>query len=189
MAVLILLNGPPASGKSTIAQRFVDNQQLALNLDIDIVRGLLGDWLTEPTAAGLMARSLALTMAETHLASGHTVIVPQFLGRPGFIGQLEDLADRSGAPFIETALWMDRASAVAAFAERRITPQTQAHVDAAALVDRSDQPDPVGQMYDAFVKTIMQRPATRRVDVVARDIEQTFTNFMQAVGIVAEQRP
>jgi hypothetical protein len=41
MAILILLNGPPASGKSTIAQRFVNTHPLALNLDIDVVRGLL----------------------------------------------------------------------------------------------------------------------------------------------------
>lgn len=39
MAMLVLLNGPPASGKSTIAQRLVDSRSLSLNLDIDIVRG------------------------------------------------------------------------------------------------------------------------------------------------------
>jgi len=81
MPLPILLNGPPASGKSTLAQRFVDAHPFALNLDIDVVRGLLGSWLDDPLAAGSAARSLALAMAETHLLAGKDVIVPQFLGR------------------------------------------------------------------------------------------------------------
>ena len=145
MAVLVLLNGPPASGKSTIAQRVVDSRPLSLNLDIDVVRGMLGGWLDDPSTAGLTARSLALVMAEAHLAAGSDVIVPQFLGRTDFIERLADAADRSGARFVETALWIDRAGAIAVFADRRAAPSTQAHHDAAALVDRSEQADPVGQ--------------------------------------------
>jgi predicted kinase len=180
--VLVLLNGPPASGKSTIAQRFVDAHPLALNLDIDVIRGLLGGWLHDPQNAGLSARALALTMAETHLATGRDVIVAQFLGRVGFIDELAAVADRAGATFVETALWMERASAIAAFAERRVAPSTQAHHDAAALVDRSASADPIGEMYDAFVHVVDQRPNTRRVHVIAGDIEQTFARFLDAIG-------
>jgi predicted kinase len=178
MAVLILLNGPPASGKSTIARRFVESRPLALDLDIDVVRGLLGGWLDDPSASGSTARSLALAMADAHLSAGFDVIVPQYLGRVGFIDELADAADRAGVRFVETALWLDRDSAIAAFADRRSAPSTQAHHDAAALVDRSEQADPVGEMFDAFVRVVEQRPATRRVNVVPGDIEQTFRNFV-----------
>jgi predicted kinase len=181
MAVLVLLNGPPASGKSTIARRFVDARPLSLALDIDVVRGMLGAWLDDPSTAGLAARSLALVMAEAHLAGGHDVIVPQFLGRDDFIEQLGGAADRSGATFVETALWLDRGGAIAAFADRRAAPSTQAHHDAAALVDRSPQADPVGEMYDAFVRVVEQRPATRRIEVVPGDVEQTFARFESAL--------
>jgi predicted kinase len=183
MAVLVLLNGPPASGKSTIAQCFVDSRLLSLNLDIDVVRGMLGGWLDEPSTAGLTARSLALVMAETHLVAGHDVIVPQFLGRTDFIEQLAGVADRSAATFVETALWIDRSRAITAFAERRAAPSAQAHHDAAALVDRSEHDDPVGQMYDAFIRVLEQRPATRRVEVVPGDIDQTFARFEDALEI------
>lgn len=87
MAVLVVLNGPPASGKSTIAKRFVEARPLSLNLDVDVVRGMLGGWLN----------------------------------------------------------------------------------------------DPVGQMYDAFVRVLDQRPATRRIDVVPGDIDQTFARFEKAL--------
>ena len=57
MATLVLLNGPPASGKSTIAARLVGGRPLALNLDIDVIRSLLGDWKARPPEAGVAARS------------------------------------------------------------------------------------------------------------------------------------
>jgi predicted kinase len=75
---LILLNGPPACGKSTLAQRYADEHPLTLNLDVDRVRSLIGRWREDPPAAGLLARAIALAAARTHLASGHDVVVPSF---------------------------------------------------------------------------------------------------------------
>lgn len=181
VADLILLNGPPASGKSTIAQRYVESQPLALNLDLDVIRGLLGRWADEPLAAGLMARSFGLKMATQHLESGHNVIVPQFLGRLEFIGELAGVAAGSQARFVEIALWVDRAAAISAFVERSASPTTQAHIDAAELVKRSPRPDPVGAMYDEFVAVIGDRPRTVRIDVIRNDIEATFNSFCEAL--------
>ena len=81
MATLVLLNGPPASGKSTLAARFVSEHPMALNLDVDVIRGLLRRWIDQPVDAGLAARRLAIPMTQAHLESGHHVIVPQFVGR------------------------------------------------------------------------------------------------------------
>ena len=65
--MLVLLNGPPAAGKSTLAARLVATRPLALNLDIDVVRGLLGAWIDRPAGAGLAARALAISMAADSL--------------------------------------------------------------------------------------------------------------------------
>lgn len=43
-------------------------------------------------------------MAEAHLASGHDVIIPQYLGRPQFIEELEQLAATLAVPFHEIVL-------------------------------------------------------------------------------------
>ena len=92
MPRLIVLNGPPAIGKSTLAQRYVEEHPLALNLDIDSVRRLLGRWQEAPNEAGLLAREMTLTMARVHLGGGHDVVLPQYLGRPAFLQQAEDVA-------------------------------------------------------------------------------------------------
>ena len=81
MARLILLNGPPGCGKSTLAQMFVHEHPLALNLDIDRLRGQIGQWRARSHESGLLARQLALAMAGIHLASGHDVVIPQYVAR------------------------------------------------------------------------------------------------------------
>lgn len=48
MAMLILINGAPGVGKSTLAQRYVEDQPLALLLDIDELRTALGGWRERP---------------------------------------------------------------------------------------------------------------------------------------------
>jgi predicted kinase len=139
VAALIFLNGPSASGKSTLAARLVERRPLALN--IDIVRGQLGRWLDDPNAAGLAARALALAMIDTHLRAGHDVVIPQFLARPDFIEELSRTAHAADAHFVELALEIPRSDAIAAFVERSADPADQTHVDAAALVNRSNRPD------------------------------------------------
>ena len=67
---LIVLNGPPAAGKSTLARRYAADHPLTLNLDVDRVRDLIGGWRDDPGAAGLLARSVAVAAARTHLLAG-----------------------------------------------------------------------------------------------------------------------
>lgn len=123
MPLLVLLNGVPASGKSTTAFHWASRRPLALALDIDVLRSMLGDWTIDPVEAGLTARRLAVQMIRSHLAEGKDVIVPQFIGVAGipFIEDLERVAAEVGATFFETALvapadvashrWNDRVAA------------------------------------------------------------------------------
>ena len=181
MVALILVNGPPASGKSTLAARLVAARPLALNLDIDLVRNQLGGWLDQPTEAGLAARALAITMANTHLDAGLDLVVPQFLARTGFIEQLEQVARCADATFMEVVLELSRSDAIDAFGLRTRNPTHRVHVDAAELVDRSESPDPVGDMYDALEQMLETRPGVHRVRVVLGDVEATFGAFVQAL--------
>jgi predicted kinase len=174
---LVLLNGPPASGKSTLAVRLIESRPLALDLDVDVVRALLGRWLDDPTGAGLAARTLALAMARAHLRAGHDVFVPQFIGRVEFVEQLEAVAAEEGARFIEIALVLDRTEAIEAFQRRRNAPEEQAHLDAAGLVDRSTSADPVGEMYDRYAALLESRPHVHRVPVRSGDIDATVATI------------
>src|SRR6185312_3813890 len=92
MARLILLNGPPAAGKSTLARRWVADHPFALNLDLDRIWEMIGGWQQDYRLASSLACRLAAAMAGTHLRQQRDVIVPQFLGRPRFIDELAGVA-------------------------------------------------------------------------------------------------
>ena len=182
MPTLVLLNGPPACGKSTIAARLVAERPLALNLDIDVVRSLLGDWKARSSEAGVAVRRLALAMAREHLGSGNDVIVPQFLARAEFIDQLADSAGSTGAEFVEIALMISRADAVAAFERRSAQPESAAHRDAFEAVTEAGGVGALAIMYDNFMDLMQGRESARRVEVSIGDIDGTVAKVEFAIS-------
>ncbi len=103
IATLLLLNGAPGVGKSTIARRLADARPLTLVVEIDDLRTAIGGW-AEQRETRLHARALAVAMAGTHLRAGHDVVVPQYLGRSEFRNVLEEAATDAGARFVEVVL-------------------------------------------------------------------------------------
>jgi predicted kinase len=118
IARLILVNGPPASGKSTLARRFVDDHDRSALVEFDAMRMGLPNWEGDE-ATRLVARNLAGAATIEHLTADRDVVMPQYFGRLGFIVVLEGIAREHEANFVEVILSIDTSLAIDRFRARR----------------------------------------------------------------------
>ena len=182
MARLILLNGMPAVGKTTLARRYADEHPMSLVVDLDTLRRQLGRWRDQPTTAGLHARALSLTLAARHLADGLDVVLPQFLARPQFIEQAAQVATDAGARFHEFVLVDDRDTLFARFTARSAAAAEPAHADAAWLIEHSGGEAALVAMHDRLLQIISTRGATRVLHSPAGSIEHVYAELMHELG-------
>ncbi|WP_019204178.1 AAA family ATPase [Tsukamurella sp. 1534] len=141
MSSLILLNGAPGTGKSTIASALAGEVPMMLALDIDVLKHALGHWPEDPVAAGLRARSVALAVLGEHLDAGFDVVLGQYLARAEFIEELERAAARHGARFVEFLLDLDAESLATRLSDRAAAPDRPEHAVNNRLVGPADAAD------------------------------------------------
>jgi len=134
--------------------------------------------------AGLTARRMAVEMARIQLESGREVVVPQFLGRPDFVLQLEQLCAQVGADFVEIALLTGSADAAARFVRRSRQPETGAHRDAAALLERSGGIDVLPELAERLARVIAGRPRTRTIRTVDGEVEAAYRDLLAVLDSV-----
>ena len=180
MPLLLLLNGPPGIGKSTLARRYVRDRPLALCLDIDGVRRLIGRWDSHETESGLLARTMALEMARVHLLGGHDVAVPQFLGRAELIEQLETVAFDVGAGFCEVVLMDSKSNAVARFHARGEDADLAVHhLEAVQMAGGAKG---LSQMYDRLQAVLAERPRATVVHTRFGETEMAYQGVLAAIA-------
>jgi predicted kinase len=176
---LILLNGPPAAGKSTLARRYADQHPLTLILDIDRIRAQLGGWRDDPGRSGLLAREIGVAAARTHLARGFDVVVPQLLARLEFIERLEALAAAAGARFREVFLLGDLDEIQARYRERGRIEAAADRPDAAVSTDRTDAE--LADTYNRLLRVLPARPSAVVIRTTAGEIDRAYSDLLTAL--------
>ena len=157
---LVLINGAPGTGKSTLARLYAERHPLTLALDLDVLRSMLGGWAEWSTEAGLLTREMAIEAARVHLRAGHDVLVPQLLGRMDFVLRLEQLATEAGAAFVEIVLVAD-----AAQLEKRLAESGMEH-----RLNAARQPD----TYERLARVVEQRAATLAIQSREGELEEMY---------------
>ncbi|MEB3367738.1 AAA family ATPase [Saccharopolyspora mangrovi] len=171
---LVHVNGPPGIGKSTLARRYVDEHVGVLNLDIDLLRGLIGGWRERFAEVGEIVRPLALGMAAEHLRGGRDVVLPQYLARSAEIERFEAVAQENGAEFVEVMLLDTRQRSVERFARRGGDGDPVWHAQVKEIVRREGGEDFLAGAYDQLTEIIRHRPAITVLTSEEGAVERTF---------------
>lgn len=174
MTRLVLINGAPGAGKSTLAGALAQDQQLALQLDVDAIKHSLGRWDEDATASGLHARRLSLALAGEHLSAGYDVMMGQYLARPEFILELGALAERHGAGFFEFVLEIDESALAERLRMRTRFPTRMEH----EVHNRLVRPGDAGRLVAAVEALRPIRPDAIWID--ARGSERSVLALLRA---------
>jgi predicted kinase len=178
---LVLLNGPPGIGKSTLAAVYVERHAGVLNLDADVVHRLIGGWQELGNRTWQIVWPLVRVMAATHLRDGRDVVLPQYHAKLDEISALEDLARENGARFREVVLLDGREAAAERFDQRardNDDPWIQHHHRNVVLLGGSEV---LGLMYDNLVEVLRLRPEAVVV-TAAGAVDETYALLMDALA-------
>ena len=182
MPRLIHLNGPPGIGKSTLAGLYADDHPGVLNLDIDLLRSLIGGWRDRFAETGAIVRPLALSMAAAHLAGGRDVIVPQYLGKLTEVERFEAVARRNGAAFCEIALMDTKQQSVERFYHRGGNGGPAWHEYARRVVELGGGPTLLARHYDQLAQVLTARPQVIVLTSAEGAIQEAYQALTAALG-------
>jgi predicted ABC-type ATPase len=172
---LIHLNGPSGIGKSTIAQCYAERHPGVLNLDTDRVVCLIGGWQDTFFQTFKAAQLLTAAMAETHLRTGHDVVMPQLATRVADIEAFEAAAGRAGAGYREILLTAEKPVALGRFTER-VANGTSRGID--DIVQDRGGTAMVERIHDQLTAYLPQRPGCAVVRTDGREPAQTYDEVL-----------
>jgi predicted kinase len=179
VVTLLHLNGPPGIGKSTISALWAERHPRTLNLDIDVLHPLIGGWRDPGQDTHALARPLGRAMASAYLATGHDVVLPQYLGRLDEVESFERVALDQGAHFREVVLLDERDAAIARFDARRDDTAWNQH-NRRVVADLGGAAF-LAEMYDRLLAIVGSRPAAVVVRSVPDAIEETYAAIEEAL--------
>jgi predicted kinase len=175
---LILLNGAPGVGKSTLATRYAAEHPGTLRCDIDVLRTMIGGWEDDYRLAGALIRPAAVGLITAYLRESGDVVLPQLIARATELAKFERAARDAGAGFVHVLLLADPETCHARFEARGTgLPHLRA---ARQTVDEAGGAEVVAGYRQDLIEVAAGRPDTVQVDA-SGETEETYAAVLAAI--------
>lgn len=178
---LILLNGNPGMGKSTLAHRYVSERPLAMNLDTDRIRDMFGQWQAARPVSEDLKQEYVCVLAGMHLQRGFDVIIPNLIETIGEYERYEQVAQAAGAILKELVLVSNVEDAI----ERcKIRGRAHGYADGfrpGGVLDTSGRERKLESMYENMLATVALRPNVTYIYSIFGREGETYARCVRAI--------
>jgi len=179
IATLILVNGPPGVGKSTIARRIRDDHPLSLLVDFDELWLLIGDWQHNDNTQQL-AITAGLAMARVHLQAGYDVVAAQYAVGHEFFEAIDSIVDETSATCHELVLTGHPERMATQFRQRRAERTLAGEPDVSANISDDRIDEVIAWATKALTAIAASRPHTTVISTDG-DVDATYALVCEAL--------
>lgn len=170
---LIILNGFSASGKSTIAKKYVENHPLSLNIEGDEIIAMIGEWKNHYDEARKCVFPHTKAMIDTHLGLGYDVVVPYLLVNAKEVEEFEKIARKHDARFFEIMLYAEKKDAI-----NKLLKRGKWGEDGLPKISKEELPH-IEDLYDRMERATAKRKNTLTLEIEEGDVEGTYEQLLK----------
>jgi predicted kinase len=172
-AKLIVLNGFAASGKTTIAKKYIAEHSMAMALEADAVVDNIGDWHNHQEEVRQLMFELTKAMLRAYLPSGHDVVLPYLVTRAEEVREFESIAEACNADYYEVVLHNERPDAIA-----RLLKRGKWGGETSPPLTEKDMPE-IENLMDRMEAALQKRPNVIKIQLKGQEPDATYSQLLQ----------
>ena len=172
---LIILYGFAASGKTTLAKRYIEEHPLTIAIEGDQLIGMISGWRKNEEQARKMVLEDIKSTANNHLHAGHDVLIPHLLYDESHPKEFSEIAKRNGAVFHEVYIDIDEEDAVGRLIKRGCWGE-----EGSRKLTEEDRPELMSR-FKHMNDLMKKHPNVTSIHSEFDDIEGTYKNFLKAI--------
>lgn len=169
-------------GKTTLAQRYVDNHPMTLNLDIDNIWIMMGQWQQSRPYSEIQKLKYAYAIADMHLADGYDVIVPNLMQTLEQYETFEQIAKTQNATLKEIVLLSNPKDAIERCKARAVKMGYSDGFRPGGVLDTGGREALLERMYENVLKNIARRQDIIRITSVKDKQDETYEELLKAIN-------
>ncbi len=178
---LIVLNGNPGMGKSTLSQRYANEHPMTLNLDVDRLWHLLGQWQASMPRSEVQKYKFAYALSSVHLADGYNVVVADHIQNPEVYRRFQKIAEVHCAMFVEVVLLSTVDDAIERCKTRARKLGHETGFRPGGVLDTSGREAKLASMHENMLAAVASRENMIRIESIEGDIEGAYRQLLMAV--------